>query len=341
MICFCRPAEMKSLRLSVLFLVMLWFSVSAEHAPNDPLGKNGKVRCTLRKYPLCFLIWLSCPPQCPQNCFVDCVSCKPLCTCNMPGAVCQDPRFVGGDGITFYFHGKKDKDFCILSDQNLHINAHFIGKRNPAMTRDFTWVQSIGILFDHHKIFVGAQKTATWDNSIDRLSLSFDGEPVSLPPNEGSKWQPSGAPHVTITRTHDTNGVILEAAGNFMITASAVPITKKESKIHRYNISKDDCFAHLELGFKFYSLTDNVHGVLGQTYRPDYTSRAKLGVSNPVLGGDREFSTSNLFATNCLATRFGHGTPSKNAVEVSGGGKEYASLKCSSGINERGLVCKK
>ena len=90
--------------------------------------------------------------------------------CDRPGAVCQDPPFIGGDGITFYFHGKKDHDFCLLSDSNLHINAHFIGKRNQNMKRDFTWVQSIAILYDKHQLFIGAQKTATWKDSIDRLA---------------------------------------------------------------------------------------------------------------------------------------------------------------------------
>ncbi|KAB1227280.1 hypothetical protein CJ030_MR1G029350 [Morella rubra] len=61
---------------------------------------------------------------------VDCVTCSPVYNCNRPGAVCQDPRFVGRDGIVFYFHGQQERDFCIVSDSNLHINAHFIGKRN-------------------------------------------------------------------------------------------------------------------------------------------------------------------------------------------------------------------
>ncbi|GKC38148.1 hypothetical protein Tco_1050532 [Tanacetum coccineum] len=73
-------------------------------------------------------------------------------SCDMPGAVCQDPRFIGVDGITFYFHGKKDNDFCLVADKNLHINGHFIGKRNKNMGRDFTWVQSIGVLFANHKL---------------------------------------------------------------------------------------------------------------------------------------------------------------------------------------------
>ena len=45
--------------------------------------------------------------------------------CSVPGA-CGDPRFIGGDGNAFFFHGRRDADFCVLSDRDLHINAHFI-----------------------------------------------------------------------------------------------------------------------------------------------------------------------------------------------------------------------
>lgn len=32
------------------------------------------------------------------------LDCKP--NCNAPGSGCYDPRFIGGDGRVFYFHGK-------------------------------------------------------------------------------------------------------------------------------------------------------------------------------------------------------------------------------------------
>eukprot|EP00850_Spirogloea_muscicola_P025954 SM004970S17360 [mRNA] locus=s4970:275:1112:+ [translate_table: standard] len=55
----------------------------------------------------------------------------PTCApCNATGALCGDPRLVGGDGVAFWFHGERDRDFCIVSDAALHINAHFIGKRS-------------------------------------------------------------------------------------------------------------------------------------------------------------------------------------------------------------------
>jgi hypothetical protein len=85
-------------------------------------------------------------------------------------------------GITFYFHGSRDWDFCVFTDAGLHINAHFNGNHNLATSRDFTWIQALGIRFlADHRLYVGAQKTtARWDNDVDRLKLAFDDEAVRL-----------------------------------------------------------------------------------------------------------------------------------------------------------------
>ncbi|BFG41912.1 hypothetical protein CerSpe_281860 [Prunus speciosa] len=279
--------------------------------------------------------------SCPGGCEVDCVTCKPVCKCDQPGAVCQDPRFIGGDGITFYFHGKKDRDFCLLSDPNLHINAHFIGRRNHNMKRYFTWVQSIAILFGKHQLFLGAQKTATWDDSTDRLALSFDGEPITLPESEGARWQSTSVPTVSLTRVDGTNNVMVEVEGSFRITAKVVPITEEDSRIHNYGITKDDTFAHLDLGFKFFSLSNQVSGVLGQTYRPDYVSRVNIGANMPVMGGDREFETSSLFATDCAIASFNGGSVGSGSEANYLEGLELPSLSCASGMDGQGVVCKR
>ncbi|GKU93869.1 hypothetical protein SLEP1_g7428 [Rubroshorea leprosula] len=301
-------------------------------SPPSPSPKTAK--CRLRNYPQCYGMEHTCPVNCPNNCEVDCDTCKPVCDCIKAGGVCEDPRFVGADGITFYFHGQKDKDFCLVSDSNIHINAHFIGRRNENMKRDFTWVQSLGILFDNHKLYIGAKKTATWDDAIDRLALVFDDEPIFLPDGEGTKWQPIEAPDTSITRTGHTNTVEIEVRGNFKIKATVVPITEKDSKIHSYGITQDDCFAHLDLSFKFYGLSGHVNGVLGQTYASNYVSRVKMGVVMPVLGGEEKFSSSTLFTADCAVARF--------TGELAGPENfEYAKLDCASGMDGRGVVCKR
>ena len=254
--------------------------------------------------------------------------------------MCQDPRFIGGDGITFYFHGKKEEDFCLVSDSNLHINAHFIGKRNPNMKRDFTWVQSLGILFHNHKLFIGAKTTSTWDDAVDRLSLAFNGEPIFLPIGQDATWQhPTSI--VTISRIRDTNAVEIQVKDNFNIKATVVPITQKESAIHKYGITQEDCFAHLDLSFKFYALSEDVNGVLGQTYAQNYVSRVKMGVAMPVLGGDKEFATSSLFAADCEVARFNGEFANKDNSSLNLQNLEFMNMNCDSGIDGRGVVCKR
>lgn len=323
-------ASVTKTTLVILFVCATVVFIAADAQPGPKT-----VRCKDKKgYPLCGDYLFRCPATCPTSCSVDCELCRPICTCDKPGGVCQDPRFIGGDGITFYFHGKKGRDFCLLSDADLHINAHFIGKRDPTMSRDFTWVQSIALLFDDHRVYVGAQKTSVWDDSSDRIIISYDGETIQLPTSEGASWKSTSLPYMTISRSAATNAIVLEVENKFKITTTVVPITAEESRVHNYGITEEDCFAHLELGFKFYSLTEDVHGVLGQTYRNGYVSNVEMSSDMPLMGGERKFSTSELFEPDCAVSRFGRATGIAMVSELS-------SVNCASGMSGRGIVCKK
>ncbi|KAJ1283939.1 hypothetical protein BS78_03G165900 [Paspalum vaginatum] len=247
-----------------------------------------------------------CDKRCPNQCVVLCPGCKTFCMCDFyPGVSCGDPRFTGGDGNNFYFHGKRDRDFCIVSDAGLHINAHFIGKRNPTMSGDFTWIQALGIRFADHRLYMGARKTAKWDDDVDRLELAFDGAPVRVPAGMGSVWESAAAPGLTVTRTAAGNGVRVQLRGVFDIMANVVPISDEDSRVHNYGVTEDDSLAHFDLGFKFYGLTDDVHGVLGQTYRSDYVNQLNVSSKMPVMGGAPKYVTSDIFTTDCAVARFG------------------------------------
>ncbi|KAJ4820138.1 hypothetical protein LUZ62_032704 [Rhynchospora pubera] len=308
-----------------------------KHSPPPPPTKPKIVKCSFGNdvNPYCRGVQAYCPAKCPQSCTMDCKStCKPVCVCDKPGA-CGDPRFIGGDGNSFYFHGQKDRDFCIVSDSNLHINAHFIGKRSPTMTRDFTWIQAVAVLFGEHSLYVGARKTATWNDENDHFEISFDGEHVHLPEADGAEWKSLYMPALKISRTKAVNTVMVQLKGRFKIIANVVPITKEDSRIHNYGLTSEDCMAHLDLAFKFDVLTSNVHGVVGQTYRPDYVNKFDVRAKMPVLGGARNFSTSNLLAADCAVARFGRGDGDMELIS------NLADVKCASGMDGPGVICKK
>ncbi|KAJ4759326.1 hypothetical protein LUZ62_069701 [Rhynchospora pubera] len=292
----------------------------------------GKVKCQDPYYGYCYGIPLKCPPGCPKLCQVDCKTCKPYCDCDKPGAVCQDPRFIGGDGVMFYFHGRKDEDFCLLTDLDLHINGHFIGKRSTK-GRDFTWVQSIGILFGPNQLYIGANKVSDWHDTTDYMHIQLNGQDVIIPSGDGEIWL-SSETGVSIKRVGPANAIELEVAGSFKVRARVVPITQEESRIHGYDITSDDCFAHLELGFKFNSLSSSVNGVLGQTYAPGYRTQVKMGAPMPIMGGNHKFSSSHLFSTDCAVSRFGL---NHDAQELD----DLPMVACGGDSGARGMVCKR
>ncbi|KAK1360724.1 Late embryogenesis abundant protein-related [Heracleum sosnowskyi] len=280
-----------------------------------------------------------CPEECPDSestnskskvCRIDCDTpkCISECKCikpdcNSPGSACYDPRFIGGDGIVFYFHGKSDQHFSLVSDQNIQINARFIGHRPAGRTRDFTWIQALGLLFNSHTFSLEAIKSATWDNEVDHLKFSYDGEEIPIP---------------KVERTSTKNSVLVTIPGIVEIMANVVPVTKQDDRIHSYKVPSDDCFAHLEVQFRFYSLSSKVEGVLGRTYQPDFENPAKPGVAMPVVGGEDKYRTNSLHSQECETCVFSPTQEAENDISVIMEG----TLDCTGNLsNGNGIVCKK
>ncbi|KAG0483880.1 hypothetical protein HPP92_011964 [Vanilla planifolia] len=290
---------MKLLRLPLLLVVLMEITA---------ISARGTLTCLNRPSP-CFLKKVRCPAQCPdpkpvnpksKGCFLDCNS--PKCrrpSCNGIGAGCFDPRFIGGDGIVFYFHGRKDEHFALVSSPELQINARFIGLRPAGRNRDFTWIQALGILFGSHALTVEATRARRWDDGVDHFKFSLDDEQFFVPEGHLSLWK-SPDRKVAVERTARRNSVVVSIDGIGEVAVSAVPVDEEDDRVHKYGRPSDDSFAHLEVQFSFsVALPPRVEGVLGRTYQPDFENRAKAGVAMPVLGGEDKYRTSSLLSADC------------------------------------------
>lgn len=205
----------------------------------------------------------------------------------------------------FYFHGAKGGNFAIVSDNNLQINAHFIGSRPEGRTRDFTWVQALAVMFDAHTIVIAANRVANWDDEVDSLSIRLDGNLIEIPAEGATDWTAnSGGRTVIVERTDKTNNAKVTVAGLVEITVKVRAIGEEEDRVHNYQLPTGDAFAHLETQFKFGGLTDQVEGVLGKTYRPGYVSTVKRGVPMPIMGGEDKYETPSFLSPVCKVCRF-------------------------------------
>lgn len=158
-------------------------------------------------------------------------------------------------------------------------------------------------MFASHTFTLEARRVETWNETTDHLSITLDGTPFQLPEGHLSKWN-SEDDELLIERTERVNSVMITVNGVAEISASVVPITEEDDRIHRYNIPKDDCFAHLEVQFWFFGISQEVEGVLGRTYRPDYISTVKRGVEMPVVGGADKYETTTLLSSDCKMCLF-------------------------------------
>lgn len=112
-----------------------------------------------------------------------------------------------------------------------------------------------------------------------------------------------------------------------------------DNRVHNYQIPSDDCFAHLEVQFRFFGLTTEVEGVLGRTYRPDFENPAKRGVAMPVVVGEDRYKTSTLTSTDCSSCKF---SPAEAINTERSTMMDFGTLDCSSRMGSGyGIVCRK
>ena len=140
-----------------------------------------------------------------------------------------------------------------------------------------------------------------------------------------------------VERTATKNSVLVTIPGIVEIMANVVPVTKQDDRIHSYKVPSNDCFAHLEVQFRFFSLSSKVEGVLGRTYQPDFENPAKPGVAMAVVGGEDKYRTPSLLSQECESCVFSQTQDAENSSALMEG-----TLDCTGNLsNGNGIVCKK
>ena len=170
------------------------------------------------------------------------------------------------------------------------------------------------------------------------MKFSYNGKDLVIPEGHLSAWK-SPENDLIVERTSNKNSVVITLPEVAEMSVNVVPVTKEDDRIHNYQIPSDDCFAHLEVQFRFYGLSSKVEGVLGRTYQPDFKNPAKPGVAMPVVGGEDKHRTTSLVSADCSSCVF---SPAGVVDQKDSLVMEYGMLDCTGGATGgNGIVCRK
>ncbi|GBG91651.1 hypothetical protein CBR_g52687 [Chara braunii] len=238
-------------------------------------------------------------------------------SCGVSGR--DDPHFVGADGVHFDFSGEPHADFCLVADRHLHVNMHLSGYYDSVADADVndngveatdvagtrstadhhgqsavhavstnvtrTWIRALGIRFKTHAIALEARS----DGNPDRLDgymakIEVDGELVTLTPGSEKRFGDGirlAQTDVTHFSGYEQDNYVVSIEGVLEIS---LRLRSAGAKWQR----ADDAQTHFNINVRQLAHSDDVHGVLGQTYRPQ-AKRTGSGSYRLVKGFLKEY----------------------------------------------------
>ncbi|KAH7291929.1 hypothetical protein KP509_29G042500 [Ceratopteris richardii] len=205
-------------------------------------------------------------------------------------SITGDPHFVGKHGERFDFHGKDGRDYCVVSDHNIHMNMHvFHGKR-----RKSTFISKLGILYKGQKILIdvhnNSQKSHSWTLTVDDVEMD-DINTMST--------------RTGLTITQGINFIRIVVPEEVDILVDIVRAT-----FGRRGSLKD----YINLHVKQLAVSTEVHGILGQTYLDTAYALEKLRAAKGkkrsraakvlVDGSESDYLTSSILSPDCKYSNF-------------------------------------
>ncbi|CAI7847168.1 unnamed protein product [Closterium sp. NIES-54] len=199
------------------------------------------------------------------------------------GALCLavekgDPHFTGADGSHFDFSGLPNHHFALISDAHLQVNGYFGGRFGTwgNATKALTWIRSLGIMFGHHTAVLHARNGSSADYGNGYLGrVTVNDRPVRVPaPGTSVNLWPGASLRWVKARLRsgddlvDVYDLLITDMGTLRLTL------RPEVKNLR---TGDDGVVHFGIDVLGSTFSTAVHGVLGQTFRPDFHGRLYVG----------------------------------------------------------------
>ncbi|GJP57030.1 hypothetical protein CLOM_g16069 [Closterium sp. NIES-68] len=195
------------------------------------------------------------------------------------GELCEgkdkgDPHFTGADGSHFDFSGKPNRNYALVSDPHFQMNGFFGGRysRWNGDVKALTWIRSVGIMAGHHTVVLEARRGGDAEYGSGYLArvvadgaaveVTVPGTTVQLWDGATLRWE--AARSVSGTDLVDVYDVKIEGVATIRLTL------RPEVKNLR---TPTDAAVHFGLDVLSSSFSHAVHGVLGQTFRPDFQGR--------------------------------------------------------------------
>ncbi|CAI5501998.1 unnamed protein product [Closterium sp. Naga37s-1] len=242
-----------------------------------------------------------------------------------PPGVKGDPHFVGWDGVHFDFTGQPGHSYCMLSDNNVHVNMYLDGfteTSTKGVKETHSWIKGLGFITPNHKLALFAKTSASPARSGGYMKrIVLDGREFNL--TEGNKY---GTADGEIEIEFDEAGRKEGDEESDVYTVS-VRDTLKILLRMRPEIGgvrrPEDSFIHFSMEILDEQLSTRTHGILGQTlYNLNNPEAAPTGydveysgvvwawqvvgadAENYIQGTPSDYVTSHLLTSDCRFSRF-------------------------------------
>ncbi|CAI5960991.1 unnamed protein product [Closterium sp. NIES-65] len=212
--------------------------------------------------------------------------------CSRIGGSCpytkNDPHFQGVQGMRFELNGAPEKTFCLLTDRNVHVNMQMRGYydtrtvgatvlRNGKAVR--TWIRALGFVWRaavgeaEHKFRVVAcagKQQERGDGFLSVAEMDREAIPRMTQPGEALSL-PRG---LTFTFFGIESGSAFVKDVYHVTIAGLLEMEIKLRVAHPLLQIAEDAETHINVAFDAVEATNQVHGIMGQTYREGRGKRA-------------------------------------------------------------------